>query len=195
MRGSQLARVLMLDADGVLVHPAPNFARNEALEGVVEAVRAAISPSQREALGTGHADMLDVLRVVGGGPVEEIAAYWLARDTHIDPAMLAAVDALRRGGTRVYLATNQDSRRAEYLWSTLGLVDHFDGLLASSLLGVRKPDAAYFDAAAATAGVIAADLVFIDDSEPNITAARQAGWRAAHWTSDLTLEAAIAAAH
>jgi FMN phosphatase YigB (HAD superfamily) len=49
---------------------------------------------------------------------------------------------------------------------------------ASHLLGMAKPDPRIFDAFAERVGARAADIVLLDDLQPNIDAARAAGWRA-----------------
>ncbi|MGX2995740.1 HAD-IA family hydrolase [Streptomyces sp. JNUCC 64] len=58
----------------------------------------------------------------------------------------------------------------------------FDALALSFEIGVRKPQRAMFEAAAALAGVTAAECVLVDDIEANCVAAEAAGWRAVHFT-------------
>lgn len=48
----------------------------------------------------------------------------------------------------------------------------------SNEIGVRKPDPAAFDALLAALGTEAAETVFIDDNQANITAARELGFQA-----------------
>jgi putative hydrolase of the HAD superfamily len=77
---------------------------------------------------------------------------------------------------------------------TLGLASSFDGIAYSAALGHRKPSREYFAAATAKVGVDPRDIVFIDDNEANVDAARVAGWCATHWSGDMSLEEAISAA-
>lgn len=190
-------KVLMLDADGVLVrNEAEDFVRDAALDLTLATARSRLSAEQWKAIGTGRADLGEVLATVMPDRelVERLIAYGMASETHIDPDMLAAVGRIRAGGVRIFLATNQENRRARYLMETLGLGREFDGILHSAGLGYRKPDAEYFAVARERAGVLPEEIVFIDDSARNVDAARRAGWTATHWQGDLSLEEAIAAA-
>ena len=84
---------------------------------------------------------------------------------------------VRASGLQLHLATVQEHRRADYLWTTLGLRDRFDGLHHSAAVGFAKPDPAYFAAVEARTGFAADELLLIDDSPHNIEAAKLAGWR------------------
>lgn len=189
--------VLMLDVDGVLVrNESDTFVRNVALDATLATARSRVTAEQWLALGTGRADLVEVLaaamqdRDLAGRLVE----YGMASETHIDPVVLADVQRLRAKGMRVYLATNQESRRAAYLMDDLGLAGRVDGILHSAALGARKPDSAFFAAATRAANAALQDIVFIDDNAGNVDAARRFGWRATHWLGDLGLDEAISAA-
>ena len=189
--------VLMLDVDGVLVADrSETFAYDADLDAAIAEARSILSVDDWEALATGRADLLELLmqRLPASSDAQKLLDYWFASETHVDPVVLAAVQRLRAGGMRVYLATNQEHRRARYLMETLGLLAHVDGIVHSAALGHRKPAPEYFAAAAAKVGARAEDIVFIDDNADNVDAARLAGWRATHWLGDLSLEAAISAA-
>ncbi|WP_128292434.1 HAD family hydrolase [Afifella aestuarii] len=68
------------------------------------------------------------------------------------------------------------------------------GVTVSGELGLVKPDLAIYRHHAAAFDLDPAATLFIDDSEPNVEGARQAGWRALHFTgadklrADLTSE-------
>jgi putative hydrolase of the HAD superfamily len=194
-------KVLMLDVDGVLVHEPPPelFARDAALDAAMAAVRFELTGEDWQALATGRADLLHrieelLARLAISTEAQPLIDYWFASETHIDPVVLAAVRRLRATGTRVFLATNQEHRRARYLMETLELRAEVDGILHSAALGHRKPALDYFAAAAAKVGIRPDEAVFIDDNEGNVEAARLAGWRATHWLGETSLEVAIRAA-
>ena len=193
--------VLMLDVDGVLVHepPADVFGRGAELDATMAAIRAELTPDDWQSLATGKSDLLVRIGEIVHALALPITAdrmldYWYPSETHIDVAVLDAARRVRASGMRVYLATNQEHRRARYLMETLGLAAHFDGIAYSAALGHRKPSPDYFAAAASKVSVAPNEIVFIDDNAGNIDAARLAGWRATHWLGDLSLEAAISAA-
>lgn len=58
------------------------------------------------------------------------------------------------------------------------LAGRFDALYVSCDLGVRKPEPAFFEALLRRAGVAAGEVLFVDDRQVNVDAARQVGLRA-----------------
>lgn len=114
-------------------------------------------------------------------PLEEVfEAIWL----RIEPAeeSFALVRALRRNGYGVHLGTNQERNRAVHMRDSLGYDAHFDVSCYSWELGTRKPDAAFFAEAARRIGGVPASILFIDDSDRNVAAARTVGLAAEQWT-------------
>ena len=133
---------------------------------------AAIEPGLNQALS----------QIAPGVSVDALLAYWFAKDADLDFNLLEDLGDYRRRGLSLHLATTQEHRRANYLWTTLKLKDHFDGLHYSAALGVAKPDPRFFRAVEKRTGFSGSDILFIDDSVTNIDAAKAAGWRGVPWT-------------
>lgn len=112
---------------------------------------------------------------------EQLMDYWFSKDARLDHRLLADLAALRSAGMPMYLATVQEHRRADFLWNDLGFSQRFDGCFHSARMGAAKPDPAYFAAVAEAAALTPATLLLIDDSDRNVEAARDAGWRAELW--------------
>jgi putative hydrolase of the HAD superfamily len=189
--------VLMLDVDGVLVTgaPTPGFVRDAARDAMLDIARQTLTADDWQLLATGKADLLEMVRTrIAVTDPEGLLDYLYRSETEIDADVLAGVKRVRTAGMPVFLATNQEHRRARYLMETLALSAMVDGIVHSAALGHRKPSLEYFAAAAAKVGAKARDIVFIDDNEGNVAAARVAGWRATHWLGDLSLDDAISAA-
>ncbi|WMT86652.1 HAD-IA family hydrolase [Pelagibacterium sp. 26DY04] len=119
--------------------------------------------------------------------VDAFIDYWFSMDARIDEDVLAQCEELRSKGIAVSLATNQEHLRAKYLMEDLGLGEHVDGIFYSSQVGARKPDHAFFEAAALGCGMAPEALILVDDTEANVAAAIEAGWKAVHWTEGLRL--------
>lgn len=98
-----------------------------------------------------------------------------------EPRSLDLVRRLRAGGLGVHLGTNQSLRRAAYMRRELRYDDLFDVSCYSAELRVAKPDPAYFLAAAELIGAPPAQVLFVDDVEPNVAAAREVGMAGVHW--------------
>lgn len=60
-------------------------------------------------------------------------------------------------------------------------------LVFSGELGIAKPDDAIYAAVTAALDVDASEVVFFDDRQVNVDAARRAGWDAHLWTSGETV--------
>ena len=69
----------------------------------------------------------------------------------------------------------------------LALADHVDGMVYSAAIGARKPDRAFYDAAARQSGMAPEALLLVDDTSANIDGARRAGWQARLWTPGASL--------
>jgi putative hydrolase of the HAD superfamily len=139
------------------------------------------------------------------------AAYWsrVARELHqplrstvLDDAMLTAlIDAdtavwtqpnqpmidwaasLQRAGIRTGILSNLGDAMEAGIRARFDWIAAFDHHSFSHRLGIAKPDAAIYSHAAEGLGVPASEILFIDDREPNIQAARAAGMTAIPYAS------------
>jgi putative hydrolase of the HAD superfamily len=67
----------------------------------------------------------------------------------------------------------------------------FDRVLCSWHVGATKPDPAAYAGATDVLGVHPSVVLFVDDSDENVVAAREAGWQAHHYTDPLNLTATL----
>jgi putative hydrolase of the HAD superfamily len=97
--------------------------------------------------------------------------------SEIEPAtdILDLVRLLRSCGMTVSLATNQQAHRANFMTNSLGYRAYFDHLLYSCELGFSKPSVEYFSSALAKIAIEPSEVLFIDDHEANVSAARSCG--------------------
>ena len=197
------AKVLMMDVDGVLVSGRPSdgrhlFAELEKDLGLSpDKLRETFFAPFWESIVTGREGLTErlvpVLREMAPKvSAERLIAYWFENDSRVDESVLAAVGLYRRRGVQVFLATNQEHMRADYLMQSVGLGKHVDGIIYSAALGHRKPSPEFFDLAAAVAGAEPEHLVLVDDTLANVEAARRRGWAAVHWNGEQTLPEALA---
>jgi putative hydrolase of the HAD superfamily len=189
-------RALMVDVDGVLVvHPDPlgwsvNLERDLGVS--VERLREAFFTPHFGDVVHGRASLPDRLKPVLAEiapqvSVETLVSYWFEQDAHINDKLLAELSQVRRQGLQLHLATVQEHLRAEYLWSTLGLRDHFDAIHYAADLGWAKPADEFFAEIERRTGFSGSDLFFIDDKAANVEAAHRRGWLAALWTGEASL--------
>jgi putative hydrolase of the HAD superfamily len=114
--------------------------------------------------------------------IDDVLGIWTAIET--DPAMLEAIAALRTAGIACCLATNQNDHRRAYMSRGLGYAELFSREFYSCELGFAKPDPRYFRALVAALGLPPGRLLFIDDHEANVAAARDVGLQAALFKAD-----------
>lgn len=114
---------------------------------------------------------------------------------HLVPqaATVALIERLHAAGRPLYFLSNMPKPYAEHLEANLGFLRCFRGGLFSAALRMVKPEAAIFRHAEASFGHEPGDLLFIDDHEANVEAARSLGWQALHFRDPAQCEAALRA--
>lgn len=172
---------LLLDADGVVQAPSDGWLTDIAglcgpgfdHKTFLEAVFAAERPCLR-----GQADFATALaQTLKDFDSPCSSADALRVWTQIDPApeIFALLPEIT---VPVGLATNQQAHRALHMTSKLNYADHFDQLFISCELGYAKPEPAYFQAVIERLDTQADKLLFIDDHQANVDAARDHGLKA-----------------
>jgi putative hydrolase of the HAD superfamily len=137
-----------------------------------------------KAVIVGEVDLADavgpVLTALGcTAPPADFLAYWFDRDIALCASTLALMGRLRAAGVRCVIGTNNERRRAAYIWENAGMSAHADAIYASGLMGKAKPDAAFFaHIADDLCATDPARLLLIDDMPSNVAGARAAGWQA-----------------
>lgn len=195
-------KVLMVDVDGVLIHGRPadglsHFTylehdlglRPDLLQQAFFQIHWGDIIIGREALEPRLATVLE--KIAPHLSATTLIDYWFENDSRLDRNLLADLAVLRQSGVTLFLATNQEHRRARHLMEQLGLGAHFDDILYSAALGHSKPSPDFFRLATERAGVPPKEIAFIDDMAINIEAARQFGWNATQWTAGATLTSAL----
>jgi len=94
----------------------------------------------------------------------------------IDESVADVVRGLRHDGVFCGLATNQDKHRMRYLDQRLAIRGFFDATFVSCELGVKKPDAEFFQSV--RAALPRKTLAFWDDRPENVQAAKECSWSA-----------------
>jgi putative hydrolase of the HAD superfamily len=130
-----------------------------------------------------------VERVVelAGGPrpsrfasAELFEHFATAAPYRIFPDVTPALDALASAGVRLAIVSNWDARLARVL-EGLGLASRFEVVVVSSEVGVEKPHAGIFAAAAERLRCAPDELVHVGDSvREDVEGAIAAGWGALH---------------
>jgi putative hydrolase of the HAD superfamily len=178
---------ILFDADGVIQRPP--LRRRQAWQDLIgpdqnvdEFVVAAFE-IERAAL-EGHSDFVGAFSDLLAewnclGSLEDGLAAWTMIEA--DSGMAQTIETLRQQGLRCYLATNQEPFRASYMSAHLGYGSLFDREFYSCRMGIAKPATAYFRLIVDELGVPPPNVLFLDDHEVNVSAAREVGLNAARF--------------
>jgi putative hydrolase of the HAD superfamily len=186
----QPPRALLIDLDGVvrLWDPAPAVAveAKYALEpGVL--LRTAMTWDIYRPAVAGEITDAEWMRLVAmrlplsGDDAAAAVAEWQTHRGYVDDEVLAFVRDVRAAGLPVALATNATDRLRGDL-ETLGLTGEFDTVVSSYELKIHKPAPEFFERASAALGLEPYWILFVDDDDRAIRAARVAKMPAYRWS-------------
>jgi putative hydrolase of the HAD superfamily len=133
----------------------------------------------------GKADLKEELSTVmsewgWAGTVESLMEFWFTGGLEVNERMTNLVSELRENGTRCYLSTNQEKYRLAFLRDEVGLGSLFDDIFSSCEIGRTKDEPVFFDHVCAVLreqdpSTEPGDILFNDDHEENLAAARGCG--------------------
>jgi FMN phosphatase YigB (HAD superfamily) len=181
--------VALVDLGGVLVrvHTSRVVAALAARAGCATAAAEAalFGGGRKRALDSGHCDFeafRAAVEAAVGAPCCDRAWFRTAWCAIFDerPEAGALLDALTGAGCRVSLASNTDPAHWEKA-RTYPAVARVPEACLSFELGALKPEAAFYERAAARLGVAPGVCLLIDDREENVQGAVAAGMRAAQY--------------
>jgi len=117
------------------------------------------------------------------GPAMAFVGYWLNHDSNVNEPVVELARRLKASeDARLFLATNQEHMRAQWLWQTLRFGEIFEDMFHSARVGHAKPAKPYFDYVSARLGPQDEPPLFFDDREDIVRAARGHGWEAVLFT-------------
>jgi len=109
------------------------------------------------------------------GTVDELLTYWFESEATKDEELLNMINVLRSKGVKCYLATRQEKYRLSYLLNNLGLTAYFDGVFCTCDIGFDKWEKGYWDFVLNELAIAPIEILFFDDKEKNVDAAKSLG--------------------
>ena len=107
---------------------------------------------------------------------EEFVAFLLDQSRLLPDGALDILKELAASGKFILGALNNEAREPnDYRFNKFGLRSYFDVTLSSCYLGMRKPEEAIFRLAIDVMGGKSERILFIDDRQENVEAARAMG--------------------
>lgn len=145
--------------------------------------------AQYEALERGHVTVQAYLEHVrdqlgSNAELEALAACFNDIYLGLNREVLQVLDERRSAGWRLAALTNTNQLHHDRWWPMYrDALTMFERIHLSHELGARKPEPACFEAVLELEGVPPEEVVFVDDAEEHVTAARSLGIEAIHFTS------------
>lgn len=91
-----------------------------------------------------------------------------------DPNMYVLINELKESGIRIGMLSNIDDRYTKLI-RDFGFYEPFDPCLLSCEMGLEKPDPKAYELLLKTIDLPAEEIVFIDDKQENVEAAKKVG--------------------
>ncbi len=186
--GGQLPKLVIFDLDGTLLDSVPDLAG--AIDSMLLELGRPAAGIERVRDWVGNGSAVLVRRALAGSiehagvDAEEaelahrafLQAYSAGHVlTTIYPGVMAFLDALKKQGIPMAVATNKPERFVAPLLEEKGMLGYFDWLVGGDTLPVQKPDPAALYWIMREAGVAAADTLFVGDSRNDVLAGQAAG--------------------
>ena len=188
-----MTRAVLFDVDGVLVHGYHAKPEKQVRWDRTMQTDLGVDPVRFKAefiddifikkVIVGQMSLLEALdrtlpRLGYRGPSMAFAGYWLSHDSNVNQPLLDIVARLKAAGTPLYVATNQEHMRAQWLWQQLKFGELFDDMFHSARIGHMKPARPYFDWIDNRLGRRDTPPLFFDDREDVVKGANAHGWEA-----------------
>jgi 2-haloacid dehalogenase/putative hydrolase of the HAD superfamily len=144
--------------------------------------------------GVTFADNIAALSARHPHHTEHIAAWWDRWPEMFSgtiPQTESVIEDLAARGVPQFGLTNMSSETWPGVKAMSPAFRHFRDTVVSGDERVIKPDPRIFEIVLARTGLAAGDLLFVDDSAANITAAAAMGFHTHHFTDPATLRPAI----
>lgn len=184
-----MIRVIIFDADGVLIETevfSKQFSRDYSIP--LHEITPFFTGIFDTAI-TGKADLKEIIKPYlkkwgWQKSPEAFLDYWFTSEHHLNKELLMYIQHLREKKITCVVATNQEKYRATYMLEKMGFSDSFTKLYASCHLGSKKPDQLFFQKVFDDLKDYKKEgVLFWDDSEENVKAAKEFGIQAELYTS------------
>ncbi len=175
-----MIKAILFDLDGVIVHVEQFSSYLEREHHISQATTLPFFAGEFQDCLIGKADLKETVAPYlekwgWKGTVEEFLRYWFTAEHQLNDPLINFIHQARQKGISSYLATNNEKYRVEYMTEQLGLGKVFDKIYSSALLGYTKPDIEFFKSIVEELQIDKKEILFWDDSEANIKAAKEFG--------------------
>ena len=186
---SPTIRLVCFDLGRVLVRICDNWAHASEVANIPKRVNYPLDPQVRELVNKAvfahevgkldHEPMIRELAQYLGIDVEHVDAIWTAYVIDAYPGGIELIDDIHAAGYKTACLSNINPNHWDQVrkgGKAAVPIEHLNYQFASHLIGHRKPDAGAYEHVERETGFHGPEIVFFDDIEENIEAARKLGW-------------------
>ena len=179
MTTSQI-KYICLDFDGV-ISPGKYFSEIYAAKfGVAVEQLLPFFQHKKKLANLGQADMKQLLAEElavwqWSGSVDQLCDFWFESDADIDPGIAQLANRLRQQGKKIYLTTDQEKYRTEFIWHKRGLKQWMDGRFVSFELGCEKKQVCFWQKVFKKLKAEPSEILMVDDSVSKLKVASSQG--------------------
>lgn len=176
-----MIKAILIDVDGILNNGDRFSARYAKTYGVDISILTPFFDGPFKQCLVGEADLKEELRKVSRvwkfeGDIDELVYdFWFSGEININQGILKVLKKIRKKGIPLFIATNQEKYRAQFLWENMKFNRYFEKIFASGYLGVSKADPQFFAKVLEEIRYKPEEVMYWDDREKNIHAAKTLG--------------------
>ncbi len=184
-----LIEAVIFDADGVLVINSHKFsAQLQKDYNVPVAQTLPFFQGKFQECLVGTADLKEeIAPYLSGwgwkGSVDEFMQYWFKTEHNIDEPLVEYIKELKRRGIKIFVGTNNEKYRTEYLIESMGFGEIFNKVYGAGHIGFKKPNPDFFQYIVRAEKLNKNKTILWDDDPENIEGALRAGIRAEVYVS------------
>jgi putative hydrolase of the HAD superfamily len=181
-------KILLLDMDGLVILRKEVFSvriskkLNIPLDKVLPFIK-----NELQLCLVGKADLKEELKKNVSawgwdGSIDDLLKFWFDGEKNVNSDLIKKINGIRQDGYKVYLVTNNEKYRVNFLWEDVGLKKYFDGVFSSAKVGFKKPDSKFYFKVLKLLKITPKDVIFWDDDKENYESAKEIGMDARFYT-------------
>ncbi len=189
-----MIKAIFWDADGVIINSKRFSAQIEKDYGITREMTSSFFENEFQDCLVGKRDLKKELeRYIPAwrwkGTTDDLLTYWFSTGDELNQDVLQEIKKLKSKNIPLFLLTNQEHYRTEYMRNELGFGELFDTIFSSSYVGHLKTDIAFFENVFSQLPSLKPhEALFWDDDMENIAVAKAFGIQAYYYDSFSTVQ-------